>query len=153
MPPRERRLVAGRKKTTPEQQSIKQDRQGVFLRHLGGAQGGSVCAGPAGRAGGRNEREAGGPGVRPVAQDDPEDAGVLGAAWLSAEEAGLTPEIGSLAGSRGPDSGERRVAAEETTAHGAADLRPAQRGTRLHWRLHDRQGLRPGCAIAAQGSV
>ena len=42
-------LAAAR--SIPRAKPIKQDRRGVFLRHLGGAQGGSVCAGPAGRAG------------------------------------------------------------------------------------------------------
>ena len=50
---------------------------------------------------GGHEHSAGGARVRSGAQDDPEDAGVFAAAWLSAEEAGgaldSTPQSGQLA--------------------------------------------------------
>src|SRR5262249_20118447 len=53
-----------------------------FMGHLGGVQGGSVCTREKGRAGGRHEHPAGVSGVRVGTEDDPEDAGVFGAAWV-----------------------------------------------------------------------
>src|SRR6202035_1693920 len=98
----------------------------MCVGHSRGVQGGSVSTHKTSRAGGRHEHPAGGTRVRPVAENDPEDAAVFIAARLRTEKTGRTPEAGSVAGSHRSDSVGRSIAAEKTTAHSEADLGPAK---------------------------
>src|SRR6185436_13139635 len=98
-------VLGGRKVDHHTSVPAKHYRHVVFMGHLGGVQGGSVCAGETGRSGGWHEHSASIPRVRASAEDNPEDVGVFRAAGLRAEEAGATAEIGSVAGSHRSDSG------------------------------------------------
>ena len=98
---------------------------------------GTVCAGTAGGSCRGQEPAGGGPGVRAGAEDGTQDAGVFGAARVSAAEAGAAAQAGAVAGVHRRHSGRRQEPAKK------------QRHTakRIFERLRDEHGYPGGYTI------